>query len=66
MIVSQPVDPDTQTLVDPIMIIANEGLETFASLLNSALIDQTFESGLTTWASYDPTYQAISNVLDND
>ena len=65
MIVSRSIDHDTQTLVDPIMIIADEGLESFASLLNSALTDQAFQSGLTTWASYDPTYQAISIVLDN-
>lgn len=65
MIVSRCVDPDTQTHQDPIMIVADEVLETFASHLNSALKDQAFESGLTTWASYDPTYQAISIVLDN-
>ncbi len=65
MVVSQAVDSNTQTVVDPIMIIAEEGLESFASLLNSALKDRALDSSLTTWALLDSTYPAIYIILDN-
>ena len=65
MLVSQAVDPYTQTVVDPIMIIAEEGLETLASHLESALRSQGFHSDLTTWELLDPTDKAIFIILDN-
>ena len=65
MLISQAVDPYTQTVVDPIMIIAEEGLETLASHLEEALRSQAFHSGLTTWELLDPTDKAIFVILDN-
>ena len=65
MLVSQAVDSYTQTVVDPIMIIAEEGLETFASHLISALRSQVFHSELTTWEILDPRDKAIFVILDN-
>ena len=65
MLVSQAVDPYTQTVVDPIVIIAEEGLETLASHLKSALRSQAFHSDLTTWELLDPTDKVIFIILDN-
>ena len=65
MLVSQAVDPYTQTIVDPIMIIVEEELETLASHLNSALRSQAFRSDLTTWDLLDPTDKVIFIILDN-
>ena len=65
MLVSQAVDPYAQTFNDPITMIAEEGLETLASHLNSALSSQAFHSDLTTWELLHPTDKAIFIILDN-
>ena len=65
MLVSKAVDHYTQTVIDPIMIIAQEGLETLASHLNSALKSQAFHSDLMNWDLPDLTDQAIFIILDN-
>ena len=65
ILVSQAVNPYTHTVVDPILIIAEEGLETLASHLNSALRIQACHSDLTTWDLLDPTDKAIFIILDN-
>ena len=65
MLVSQAVDPYPQTVVDPIMIIAEEGLESLASHLNSALRSQAFHSDLMTWELLVPTGKGVSVLLDN-
>ena len=65
MLVSQAVDPYAQTVNDPITMIAEEGLETLASHLNSALSSQAFHSDLTTWELLDPTDKTIFIILDN-
>ena len=65
ILVAQAIDPDAQTVINRIRIIAAEKFETLASLLNSALREKSFESDLTTWASHDLTNQVITIVLDD-